>query len=176
MFRPSAAPRWNNTTKRFFPVPATVDPYTARVRKLGTAAVPTKAIAPPFRNALRVIAISDSYLGQNPFALSEVAGVICAGTQETREAALRSSGGLLLALMEHYFVPQPADRLADSGWCCASASKHRHRATPSRNSPALRRDRSEVDCRSLLTTDSIAPREACLLRAPDQSSSGSAGP
>src|SRR6266700_2357130 len=60
MFRPSAAPRWNNTTSRFFPVPAVAvsAAYTARVRKLGMTLVPTTASAPPFRKTLRVIDIN----------------------------------------------------------------------------------------------------------------------
>src|SRR5437660_6174465 len=68
MFRPSAAPRWNNTTSRFFPVPAVAvsAAYTARVRKLGMALVPTMASAPPFRKTLRVIDIMLLLQGLKP--------------------------------------------------------------------------------------------------------------
>src|ERR1700761_8751403 len=60
MLSPSAAPRWKTTTS-FFPwsCALVVCASTDRVRKEGTAVVPTSAIAPPFINARRVV-MSDS--------------------------------------------------------------------------------------------------------------------
>src|SRR5579859_453640 len=54
MLSPSAAPRWKMTTRRLLRVPSTA-PNAARVRKLGTAAVPTTARALLRRNTRRVM-------------------------------------------------------------------------------------------------------------------------
>ena len=58
MFSPSAAPRWNSTTRRLRLVPSM--PQTVRVRKLGMAVVATSASAPFFRKTLRVMDIGSS--------------------------------------------------------------------------------------------------------------------
>src|SRR5262249_11238269 len=120
MFRPSAAPRWKSTTRRFLPVRGAVDPYTARVRKLGTAAVPTRATAPPFRNALLVIAMTYSKLFENLYRMVEspprrtLYGVPNAvETPAIRAAARRSAGNLYLALLERCCASLPVDRSAD---------------------------------------------------------------
>src|SRR5258708_17511282 len=55
MFKPSAAPRWKRTIRRFLPGAAVSEAYTARARKLGTTLVPTMASAPFFKKTLRVI-------------------------------------------------------------------------------------------------------------------------
>src|SRR5581483_9181527 len=60
MFRPSAAPRWKITTRRFLPLGLPSAAYTARARKLGMAVVPTTAIAPCFRKTRRVRDMVDS--------------------------------------------------------------------------------------------------------------------
>src|SRR5579872_5889342 len=67
MFRPSAAPRWKMTTRRLLPIPASTAPNAARVRKLGTAAVPTTASALLRRKMRRVI---DMVTRSWPLALS----------------------------------------------------------------------------------------------------------
>ena len=57
MLSPSAAPRWNSTTRRLRRVPLVSTPQTVRSKKLGIAVVATSASAPFFRKILRVIDI-----------------------------------------------------------------------------------------------------------------------
>ena len=64
MLRPSAAPRWKMTTRRLRPWLAVSAANAARERKLGMAAVPTTAMAPPFRNTRRVMVISILVVGR----------------------------------------------------------------------------------------------------------------
>src|ERR1017187_4275813 len=70
MFRPSAAPRWKITTRRLLRMPGSAAPNAARVRKLGSAVVPTTAIA-PLRRKMRLVMDMENLLSDcasHPFA------------------------------------------------------------------------------------------------------------
>src|ERR1700721_568354 len=60
IFSPSAAPRWEITTRRLVRRPGSTAPNAARVRKLGSAVVPTTANAPLRRKMRRVIDIKSN--------------------------------------------------------------------------------------------------------------------
>src|SRR5208283_2348851 len=57
MLSPSAAPRWKITTSRLLRMPGSAAPKAARVRKLGSAVVPTTASAPLRKKIRRVMDI-----------------------------------------------------------------------------------------------------------------------
>src|SRR5271166_2644553 len=86
MLRPSAAPRWNITTSR---LPLEFDslvPNAARVRNVGIAAVPTTAIAPPFRNVRLVILIT--------LAIAWEPQLCCSSSLKLRRSEQESHGGI----------------------------------------------------------------------------------
>src|ERR1700679_334696 len=61
MLRPSAAPRWKTTTRRFLGA-AAVCAITVRTRKFGIAVVPARARAPLWRKKRRLICMRESLL------------------------------------------------------------------------------------------------------------------